>query len=325
MHYTRREMGRLALAVPAAGLTPALLAAQGKPDSKIQGVQIGVIGPYAFQGMARTADEILKACVDLGISAIELQNDPVEAAAGAPAAPRMGPMGPPPAPGQPRPQPTPEQVAARQKFTDDTRAWRSTASMDRFAAVGKQYKDAGVHIYGFKLQLSEQMTDAEIEYPFKVARALGASQVTMELPTSSALTARIGEVAAAHKIWAGYHNHLQATFTLWDEALTQSPYNGINVDIGHYTAATSEDVLPFLRKHHARITSIHLKDRKKAKGDNMPWGQGDTPIRQALQLMKQEKYAFPATIELEYRVEGSNAMAELRKCLQYCKDALAAS
>ena len=70
--------------------------------------------------------------------------------------------------------------------------------------------------------------------------------------------------------------------------------------------------------------SMHLKDRKFHNGDNMPWGQGDTPIKEALQLMKKEHYTFPATIELEYKTPaGSNVMAEMRKCVQYCKDALA--
>ena len=40
--------------------------------------------------------------------------------------------------------------------------------------------------------------------------------------------------------------------------------------------------------------------------------------------MKKEKYKFPAGIELEYRIpEGSSTMAEISKCLQFCKDALA--
>ena len=56
----------------------------------------------------------------------------------------------------------------------------------------------------------------------------------------------------------------------------------------------------------------------------MPWGQGDTQIKEILQLMKKEKYAFPACIELEYPApEGSDVMKELAKCVQYCKDALA--
>ena len=113
---------------------------------------------------------------------------------------------------------------------------------------------------------------------------------------------------------------------LWALGNTNSTQLGINLDLGHYTAGTNESPIPFLKKNHARITSMHMKDRKYEKngGDNLPWGQGDTPIREALQLMKKEKYKFPATIELEYKIpEGSTVMAEMAKCVQYCKDSLA--
>ena len=126
------------------------------------------------------------------------------------------------------------------------------------------------------------------------------------------------------KIWAGYHAHTQAHLTFWDEAFSQSPYNGANIDIGHYTAGRSGSPIPFIEKHHARITSMHLKDRKFHEGPNMPWGQGDTPIKEVLQLMKRGKHTYPATIELEYEVpQGSTVLAELSKCVQYAKAALA--
>jgi sugar phosphate isomerase/epimerase len=58
-------------------------------------------------------------------------------------------------------------------------------------------------------------------------------------------------------------------------------------------------------------------------GDNMPWGQGDTPLKEILQLMRDESYKFMATIELEYTIpEGSNALAEVQKCIDFCKEAL---
>ena len=113
--------------------------------------------------------------------------------------------------------------------------------------------------------------------------------------------------------------------TAWDEAIEQSPSNGLQLDIVHYVAGTGQSPVPIIEKHHARFASIHLKDRKKANGPNMPWGQGDTPIKEVLQLMKKAKYTWPATIELEYPVpEGSTRVAEIGKCLQYCKDALTA-
>jgi sugar phosphate isomerase/epimerase len=317
-------MGKLAIAVPAAGLLPFELLAQAKPNSKWSGVQVGIIAPYAFQGTATTAEEILKAMVELGISAVELQNDPVEQFAGAPARP-AGPAGA-AAPGgapRPRPQMSPEQQAEMRAHAEALTTWRLAAPMAKYQALRKMYNDAGVGIYGFKLALTDAMSDAEYDYTFNVARALGASQVTMEMPANNgALTQRIGTFAAKHKVMVGYHQHEQATFTLWDEAIGQSPYNGINLDIGHYVAGTSESPIPLIQKHHARITSIHLKDRRKDRGPNQPWGQGDTPIKDVLQLMKREKYTFPATIELEYRVEGSDPMAELRTCVAFCKAAL---
>ena len=40
--------------------------------------------------------------------------------------------------------------------------------------------------------------------------------------------------------------------------------------------------------------------------------------------MKDEKYTFMATIELEYPIpEGSNAVQEVQNCVDYCKNALA--
>jgi sugar phosphate isomerase/epimerase len=170
------------------------------------------------------------------------------------------------------------------------------------------------------------MSDAEYDYAFNVTKALGANQLTMEMPTDAAVTKRVGEFAAKHKIMAAYHEHTQATPTLWDEAMAQSEYNGINIDVGHYVQSGNRDAVQFIQKNHARITSVHLKDMSLPDNgaQNHPWGQGDTPIKEILQLMKKEKYPFPATIELEYAVpEGSDSEKEIVKCVQYCKDALA--
>lgn len=102
-----------------------------------------------------------------------------------------------------------------------------------------------------------------------------------------------------------------------------SKYIGVNLDIGHFSAANF-DAVAYIKEHHARITNLHLKDRKKNQGPNVPWGQGDTPIKEVLQLMAKEKYAFPANIEFEYQVpEGSDPMTEMSKCLNYCKNTLA--
>ena len=327
MPHRRRDLLKGLAALPVSHLLArpgsVLGAAPGaKPDSRIGGVQIGIIAPYAFRGTLSGALEILQAVVELGISAVELQSPPAEEFAGAPAAPPRGARPRRDGPGGRR-VPTPEEQAARRAWVEELSRWRLSAPMERLAALRAMYEEAGVRIYAFKLALTEEMPDDEYDYCFEAARALGASHVTMELSEN---TDRIGRFAARHEIHVGYHNHTQVDEHSWDAALAQSPYNGINLDVGHFTAAISRSPIPFIEKHHARITSAHFKDRRHGSdgGDNLPWGQGDTPLREVLRLMKRERYAFPATIELEYPVpEGSTVMAELSRCLDYCREALA--
>ena len=70
---------------------------------------------------------------------------------------------------------------------------------------------------------------------------------------------------------------------------------------------------------------MHMKDRQtKENGQaNLPWGEGDTPITEILQTMSNNKYKFPVTVELEYKVPSdSNPVAEVKRCVDYCKNAL---
>jgi sugar phosphate isomerase/epimerase len=202
--------------------------------------------------------------------------------------------------------------------------WRASVPMDKFKELRKLYNDAGVTIYAWKPNaLGSKNTDAEIDYAFNAGKALGVTHVTVELPNDSDQTKRLGEFAEKHKIYVGYHAHLQATPTLWDNALSQNKWNAINLDIGHYTAGTSTSPVPFILKNHARIMSMHLKDRKYHDGPNMPWGQGDTPIAEVLKLMQTNKYKFPATIELEYNIPAdSDAVKEVIKCREFAVKAL---
>ncbi|MFC0515098.1 sugar phosphate isomerase/epimerase family protein [Mucilaginibacter angelicae] len=273
-----------------------------KPNSLINGVQIGVI-TYSFRSMPGTIDDLLKYCIDCNINAIELMGDAAEIYAGAPK------------------REAGEDWAA---FGKKIAEWRGTAPMDKFKEIRKMYHDVGVSIYAWKPNaLGPKNSDAEIDYAFNAGKALGVNHVTVELP-DEAQTKRLGDIAAKHKMMVGYHAHTQATPTLWDTALSQSKYNGINLDIGHYVAGTSSSPVPFIEKYHDRITSMHIKDRKFHDGPNQPWGQGDTPIKEVLQLLKNNHYKFPATIELEYKIpEGSDAVKEVKVCRQFAADALA--
>ena len=147
------------------------------------------------------------------------------------------------------------------------------------------------------------------------------------MPTDSAQTKRLADIASKYKIKVAYHGHEQQTPTLWDEALAQSKYNALNCDLGHYTAA-GYNAIELVQAKHDRIASTHIKDRQNKENGkgNLVWGKGDTPIAEVLQLMKKNKYNFPATIELEYGIpEGSDAVKEVQKCLEFCRQALGKS
>lgn len=327
MEYTRREFTRLALAAPSLGLLtrPAAVAAlkQTRPNSLFHGVQVGAI-TYSYRSMPdQSAEAALRYSLESGISAVELMGDPAESFAGRPAG-RGGGRG-----GR-GVQLTAEQIAAQREVQRQSqaalKAWRLSVSMDRFKALRTMYNDAGVSIYAVKI-LSPNMSDEEFDYVFNVAAALGCTHTTLELPTDEAQLKRIGEFAVKHKIYAAYHTHLQGTMTAFDRAFALSPGNMANVDLGHYVAAGNIGGTPveFLQKHHARISSVHMKDRRSREngGANVAWGTGDTPITDILQAMKSHAWTFPATVELEYPIpEGSNAVLETKKCVDYCAAAL---
>lgn len=329
MNYSRRDIGKLALAsLPAARLL-------AKPNSRFGGVQIGINAPYSFRGMPGSADDILDYMTKLNLSAAELRLQPVEAflkapGTGAAAVPAPAAATPTPAKkGGGRAPLTPEQEAARRAAAEELQKWRLSRSMDAFKGFRKKYEDAGVLIEIVKFDGIDGMADEVVDYCFQVAKALGAKAISCEIPVSR--TKRLGSFADKHKVMVGYHGHANVTnpeafgkAESWETAFAFSKYNGANLDIGHFIAGNSFSPVPFLKKHHDRITHIHLKDRKKDNGPNVPWGQGDTPIAEVLRLMQKEKYRFQATIEFEYPTPaGSDVLTEIGKCVEFCKNALA--
>ena len=288
---------------------PALLRSLGDgPISLINGVQIGVI-TYSFRDMPdQSAEATLQYVRDCGISAIELMGGPAESFAGAPknsvnmrsVSPLMRKR----RENQPLTEDEQKQLtevdAQMKAYRQDVAKWRLSAPMSKFEQVRKLFNQAGVTIYGFKPDaFGMQSSDADIDYGMRAAKTLGANQVTLEHPANEAHTLKLGKMAEKHGIKVGYHGHEQQTPTFWDTALAQSPANALNFDLGHYVAAGQPDPLALIRQKHARIASMHIKDRQNpahGKG-NLPWGQGDTPLTEVLKLMREQKYSFPAAVE----------------------------
>jgi sugar phosphate isomerase/epimerase len=325
MVLTRRDLAKSALAsLPAAAVLCGPRRAFAAPNSKIKGVQIGAI-TYSFrQGVPK--HEIIPDMVKIGLSEVELMSGDAEALAGAPPAPAVsggGGRG----RGSGRAPLTPEQTAARDAQQKALKDWRATTTPATWEGVVKKFHEAGITVAILCYNMSVNMPDDEIEYAFTMAKAMKVKAISCSSTVTFAK--RVAAFADKHRIvWAG-HGHDNTTDPeqfakpeTFELITSLSKYIGVNLDIGHFTAA-GYDPIPFIQKHHARITNLHLKDRKKDHGPNVPWGQGDTPIKEVLLLLSKEKYIFQGNIEFEYPIpEGSDAVTEVSKCYQFARNCL---
>ncbi len=279
--------------------------------------------PYNFAAgnhFLLSGDQILERLVQLGVSAVELRSQPVElflgsptavaaaeiaraaaaarAAGGGTAGARPGGAG----TGRGRATATPEQEAAARAAAEDLRKWRLSVPISRVREFRKRYEDAGVAIEIVKFDGIYTLTDDVLDYSFELAKNLGARAVSCELSLPD--TKRLGQFANKHKMKVGYHGHAAATQAMFEEAFSYSPANCANLDLGHFVAGQNTSPVPFLKQHHARITHVHVKDRKFNNGPDGPFGTGDTPIKEVLQLIRDNKWPIQATLEYAVRRSG---------------------
>jgi sugar phosphate isomerase/epimerase len=278
-----------------------------KPNSVFNGVRVGCI-TYSYRGGTDTPEYTLECLLKNGLSETELMDGPIRSYAGLPA--RAGRGGKKGEKGNDSPPIDADRPKVRQ------------SQLAKCEELRKMFNDAGVNIHIHKVPFGQ--SDDDIDFNFQIAKALGCKAITTE--RNDTLPKRLAPFAAKHKIWVAFHNHTSniPTIESIDPLMQIGDYIGFNFDIGHYVAGTKgKSPIPVLEKYHDKIISLHLKDRD-ASGANLPWGQGQTPIKEVLQLLKKEKWPIYADIELEYKVpEGSTSVAEVAKCVQFCKEALA--
>jgi sugar phosphate isomerase/epimerase len=326
--YSRRDFGKMALAsVPMAGAFAAVQSTYG-------GVRIGVqSASFTYSGIG--IEGIISTLVEVGLAETDVMAEHVDNYLGGPVQlPGTGRAG--PWTRQPRPAgaaaPAPGSAPAAgagampgrgpgRGFTPDPaareamRKWRLAVPLDGFRAVGKKFKDAGLLYFSHNLSFRDDFTDEEINKGFQMAEALGTHTITASSPVS--VFPRLAPFAEKYKFRVALHNHGNPPED-FEQVIEMSPNFWINLDVGHFFAS-GHDPIAYIQKRHARITNIHIKDRKKDNGAEMPFGEGDTPLKEVLLLLKKEKYGFPADIEY---VGPAGPKVELTTCLQYCKDSL---
>jgi sugar phosphate isomerase/epimerase len=289
---SRREAGKILVA----GTAGVLLAeksifAAPKVNSVVRGVTIGAQS-YSFRD--RPLDAAIQGYLTVGLSECELYQGHVE----------------------------PENLKG-----EALRKWRLTVPMSHFHEVRQKFDKAGIELYAYNYSFRKDFSHDEMDRGFQMARALGVKYITASSNVS--LAHQVDLLAQKYKITVGFHGHDDtrdpdefSTADSFERALKgASPYLGINLDIGHFTAA-NQDAVSFLRKYHEKMVTLHIKDRKKNHGDNLPFGEGDTPITAVLHLLRDNHWKIPANIEYEYGEKGMDTIAEMKKCYAYCRKAL---
>lgn len=333
----------------------AVPADSGKPNSKFGGVQIGAI-TYSWRSMPSGIENVIKYCKESGINSIELMSTDLEQYLGIPENPmrsmfggggggqRQAPPPPPPPPAGARPagqaapaqaqRPgggqraplTPEQQAVVAKYNEDVKNFRINIDMAKVAEARKLFDDAGIDIHIVKFSPG-RWSDEEIDYAFRVAKAMGAKGVCDEIGEEA--VNKMGPIAEKHGMYAIFHNHMQfATEGFsYDPFLAVSPAVMMNFDAGHFFGSTGIHPNTIIEKYKDRIFSIHIKDKTGPNTDppntNQVWGQGEVPIADVLLLLKKNQWPIYVDIELEYEVKPwSNAVKETRTCVQYARNIL---
>jgi sugar phosphate isomerase/epimerase len=322
---SRRDFGKLALAgLP---LTTAPRAAAGPTAS---GVRLGV-ATYSLRDLARApgrdnVDDVIKALQFAGAREIELWSANTE-----PAGPNSGPAVPPPPSAYPAPikPPSPEEVAAAKLAVRSAlRHWRLAIPAANHEAFRARFQAAGISLFAYRVDYDDQFTDEEIDVTFQQAKALGVR--TMASMTSVSGARRLAPFAEKHRLTVALHNTANTkdpdsicTPQSFRSALALSKNFRLNLDIGHFTAANYEAVA-FIQENHASISHIQIKDRTRNGGANERFGEGDTPIKDVLTLVKEKQLPIPAFVEYEYIGLGT-PQEEVRKCLAFANAALTRS
>jgi sugar phosphate isomerase/epimerase len=311
---TRRDFARLALrsasslavcsAVSGAGLD---LYAQGAASidrsgnrSFIGGVQFG-LQPFCYHDLPMTPDNrgtLIKRLVQNGFGMVELHATWVE--------PRFS-------------------GSSAADAREQLRGWRLSHPVDHYRNVKKEFDDAGIAIYSYYVNINESYTDVEVDAMFDGAKLLGASGCVGSQGLE--VSKRLARFPARHGMFLGIHNHANLsdpdafnTEESFVKGLAFSPEVKATLDTRHFTAANG-DCLAFLQRHHERMSSVHLGDRRRNNGRSTPFGEGDAPIIEVLRMIRDNRWPIVALLEFEHGTLRPQ-VEEVQLMFDYCKRAV---
>jgi sugar phosphate isomerase/epimerase len=214
-------------------------------------------------------------------------------------------------------------VMSPQMMRRELRKWRLRTPFAHFRTIRDKFTRAGIAVYAYHYSPDGSFTNEEIDRGFGMAKALGAEMITAS--TTAEIAKRIVPFAEQHQMVVALRvtpaeaAQECAALQAAGGATKTSKYVKTAVDLGQLTACNL-DAIAYLREQHAGVAALYLSDRKKNQGERVPWGEGDAPIREALQLLKREGWPIRASVSYEYGGQ-SHPVEEVRKGLAYARQA----
>ncbi len=298
--YTRREIAKLTLGTAALAALPAF----GAGD-----VRLGAT-TWSLRDLPRipgrdNVDDLIGPLKSAGVKEIDLWSYNTE-----PAGPNTGPGAPPPPAAYPikiKTYSKEEIAAAMLQARNLTRDFRLSTPPSYYEDIRAKFVAAGINVTAYTVKYNDTFTDEEIDSTFRQAKALGAASITA--PGSPEIAKRLSTFADKHNLGV----------TITD--LTPAGRFKLNVDIGAITAENGSPVA-WLQENYKSAGQLTIKDRRRNKGQNEQYGDGDTPVRDVIRFVRDKQLTIPVFAEYEYLGLGTPA-EELARCMDYLRAALA--
>lgn len=208
------------------------------------------------------------------------------------------------------------------------RDWRVSTQDSYYRKIKQEFDDAGIEIFSYWVGFNDATFDDEIDASFRAAKTLGCKGVIGSY--GLAIAQRLAPFPGKYGLFAGLHNHdnLSDPDALSNEAsfikgLAISTDFKATLDVRHFTAGNG-DCLAFLEKHHERTSTVHMGDRRRNNGHSTPFGQGDAPIIQILEMIRDNKWPITVLLEFEHGTLRTG-VEEVQIAYDYCKRALTLS
>jgi sugar phosphate isomerase/epimerase len=218
----------------------------------------------------------------------------------------------------------PDAAAARAAAQQELAQWRASVPLGFYADVRRKFNAAGVDIHA--ISLFPSTAPEQFARTMDIAEALGAQLVA----TTADLKGLQGfvDLTAKRALTVGIQGRPDMSVTNPDVVAKPDQYAAaaglsrnykVILDVGDATGR-GWDTLSFVREHADTIGLIYLKDRRRDY-TSVPFGEGDTPIREIVRLIRDKNYPIRCYVDCDYPTE--DRAGDIRRSLEFIKAALA--